>query len=1362
MRRTTLTLLALGTSAALLATAMTANGAVETSPSNGYTVTYTPDDGMVPLTAAEFPQLQAQRLATALSNNNAVTPGNPAGLHNGYAAQGFDAPDFAGSPRQILALDCTTIGGCDSGNAPADRINMPVANYRSSAEDCLRLVVGHELFHHIQYESIGFGNWSTWGADPVEGTARVMQDKLYSDLDNNAGCITYLAQVNNYLGDPSRTMWGLSYTTALFWNYLMERLGNDRAEPGVGTDFIREFWQNAQDAGSNRDFLGTLRTTIHDFDSTASLEGLFHDFTVANYTKQMDVSALPDGSKYRYVDEQQPGAAAYDAVPVTDVGTIPPSVGPTPLNVRAWAAKYLQADIGDCTGVAGLVVDGDRAGVALTSQDSGGAVVRLDKSVGTHFARAILVRTRATEGKRITRLGAVVTGLNDAADVDYRFACGAYDLQIKDPTTANKAFVGTKSDPNRFIVRVQVHGPAELGTPSVEGLRASDFTARVGNQDASVLNGAYVQGEYWLTVQAPSFPAAAPDVQDLTVRLGDVSDSNAQSVSYQVRHLDQMLTIDRSGSMLEPAAAPKIDAARNAASMYVDAARSDDKLGVVSFSGNNVEPDDDATLDALLSTMTSGNRDNARIKVLGLTANGMTSIGDGVFKSAAEFPIRGTTIGEDHIVLLSDGMENEGKYWTDVRAAVIAAGVKVDTIALGPLTDQALLQQIADDTGGTYYYVDVNSGLGGSQPLRRSTRSLKSGTSPLGAIGGSSLANNLADVYFSATEDSAGLERFWQDGDTLPGGGSTVPEIKLDEGGMTDAVIAVNWPGVSDPLKVELEAPDGTLVSPGAGVEVTRTDTHVVFRIATMDTGTWRLHLDNPDKSTGWVAMAAGRPTYSTSMWTSVADTHVFRKELDGHRWGEQIPIVASLTDKDGGVARGRVYADVTHPDGTTLRLPLLDDGNHADGTAGDGIYAGVYTRTTEFAKRGADDDSAKPDGSYQVQISAEGKNNLGEPYTRYEHRSFALYENGDPNPDTDGDGMPDRYEGYHPGCLKATDAGDAGLDPDGDGLRSLREWQAGTDPCHPDTDRGGEPDGSELKRGANPFDPSDDALPRPEGAAVIGAVIDHLPRPKLTSGTLLIRYPANPAYKSIRLLRSTSAAGPYAVAQTFDSTAKGGRVRDTGLVNSKRYYYKVVGVDFAGNRSDESPVFSGIPRKEPMPPIGSVTINADRPFVSSAATKLTLKVDDADVVSMMVSNDVDFTGAAWQPLAATLPWTLSPRADGFSTVYAKFRDRAGNVSNVVTDEVRVRAGLISLTGVIKPDKAPRDGTPDGVWLRVLGHPELPLVRTSTTGRFTLSGLPAGVTYHVSGRGAGYVVKKAVAMVPNAVTSVPATCSSTC
>lgn len=1336
-------------SAALIATSTAASyGDVINTTNDNYVVNYTPDDGMAPLTNAEFPQAQAQRIADALSNTSASTPGNPNGYHNGYDDLGFDAPDFGGTDRDVNVIDCA--GGCDSGSAPGDQIKMPADMYRAKSEACLRLVIGHELFHHIQYESIGFGNWSTWGSDPVEGTARVMQDKVFTDLDNDAGCITYLSQVNDYLGSPDVTLWGRAYTTALFWNYLMEQLGADRAEPHVGTDFIRQFWQNAQDAGDDRDFLQTLRDTIHDFDAGLSLEEAFHRFSIANYTKQLDVSELPDGLRYRYVDEQQPGATAYASVPVVDEGNIPPTVGPKSISVNRYAAKYVQADIGDCTGVAGVVVDGDPAGLALVSQASG-VVKRLDKAQTTHFARATLIRKDPRDPRRLSRLGLVVTGLGDAATVDYTFACGQYSLDIRDPLGAKPAFVGPKDNAQRFIVRLRVQGPPELGTPSVEGLRAEDFTVRVGSLDAPVLNGVYVGGEYWLTVQAPDLAPAAADLQDLTVALGAVTDAEVNGVSYQERRLDQMVTVDRSGSMLEPAVSPKIDAARNAGSLYVDVARGKDKLGVVSFSGDNSEPNDDATLDAMLLQMTPGNRSTARAKVLGLAAGGMTSIGDGLAKSAAEYPIRGTAIGEDWIVLLSDGMENEGKLWNDVRAAVIAAGIRVDTIALGPLSDQELLQRIADETGGTYYYVDVTGGS-----TAKAATAGAAGPGSL-AFGGTSLANQLANIYFASNEDAGDLQRFWDRSGTLAAGAVTTRVIDLGEDKFENAVVGVNWPDTPNPPKVTLLDPAGNPVVPGPGVVVNDSPTHTVFQLESMPRGTWTVEISNPGPARPFVAMAAGEQHLGATMWVGLGQTPADprRKQPGGFRWGVPVPVIANLTDRKGPIAGAEVTAHVTHPDGEVLDLPLFDDGNHGDALPDDGVYANLYTRTTEFARKGADDATPKPNGSYSVRVTAEGRSNLGDAFARVGQTSFAVFEQGDPSPDTDGDGLPDLYEALHP-CLDASDPGDIGLDQDDDKLGTKDEWFIGTDPCLPDTDKGGEPDRSEVTRGANPFDHRDDALPRPEDPSVISKPIDHIGQPKLTPRTLLIRYPANAAYDRIRLWRATSPNGPFTQVANFDSSAHGGRFRDKGLVNGTTYWYQLQGVDFAGNPSTMSPLFSGTPRKRPFAPVGHVLIAGDRPYVDTTTVTLNLGVDSAGAKSMMIAGDGTFAGASWEPFAPTKAWTLMPDANGRAAVFAKFRSASGVVSNVVLDDVLVVPSLVSFQGKLSPDVAPTDGSLAGVWVWVVGRRDLPLVRTNAAGEFTIDGAPPG-SYKVRALGGGYRTPAAVSLLAG-VTSVPVTC----
>lgn len=1241
-----------------------------TTPNQSYVVNFTNDNPYAPPPGAGadlnfFSTTQAQNIANAFDNANAPLVGTPNGYHAGYANLGFLAPSYGGSPRQAFVFDCAAHGGCDSGNAPSDRINFPATGYLTQSEACLRLVAGHELFHHEQYAYITFGNWTGWGNEPVEGTARYMQDKVYSDLDADAGCITYLGEVNNYLGNPNQTMWNLSYTTALFWNYLGEQLGSVLAEPTRGADFVRRFWERAGARASSPDFVGTLRNTVADFDVSRSLENLFHDFAIANYTKNLDVSLLPDGLRYRYADENDGTGSAYNAVMRTWTGTIPPQQGPTASSVVRWGARYFEANVsagptgGACSrGIVGFRSTGDSAAYALVGVKGTNQVDRIVKSVGGTFAKAFIQRT----GAPYTRLGAVVAGLSEPANFTYTFACAFPQMSIVEPTNVRQAFVGTFDHPERFLVKLRVFGPPDLGTPSVEGLEASDFQVFVGADapanEAPIVNAAYVQGEYWIVAQAPT--KGANGTFDLLVKLRDVTTAGQNaSIRYELRVLDQVLVIDRSGSMNDPVGSPKIDAAKNAATLFVDAAGSQDRIGAVSFSGDGAEPNDDATINRIMQPVTDAQRGLVRGAIAGIGAGGWTSIGDGLEKGRNEFVLRGSALGEDWLVLLSDGMENEAQYWANVRANIQAANVKVNAIALGPQTDQALLQAIAAETGGIYSYVDVAGG----------------GAAP--DFGGP-LANRLGDAYAVATEHIRRHERLWETRG-IAGAPQTFP-IVVQEGGIEDAVFSFNWSSPGDVLGVEVHRPGGALVTDGVlGARVFSTPTHVVVQLPALSTGTWEVRLQALAGAPEYLATLSGknREGASLALWFGQYHDDGRARALNGiFLRGLPMPILASLGDKLGPVRGANVEATIEHPDGSTILIPLFDDGSHGDGPPNDGVYGNFYTRTTAYSRSGLPDVPASAArGSYNVVLEAQGNDNASKAFARIRKGSFQIYDapqdaTGKPT-DSDQDGMPDRYEALH-ACLDVFTS-DGGGDPDADELTNFAEWDAGTDPCSPDTDRGGESDRSELSRGANVFDPRDDALPRPEHAAVVDTVPDHQdPPPDIRPNSNLIRFPVHPSYVKMRLMRSPTAAGPWPTIATFPAVGSGGLHRDDGLVNGTPYFYRIAAEDLAGHLSAPSEVFRGTPKAEPMPPLANVQINDGAALTTSLAATLTLTASP-DVTLMALANGPTFAGAVVSPFATSVPWTLVPDpSTGIASVYALFADAAGNVSRVYEDEIRV------------------------------------------------------------------------------------------
>jgi Ca-activated chloride channel homolog len=181
-----------------------------------------------------------------------------------------------------------------------------------------------------------------------------------------------------------------------------------------------------------------------------------------------------------------------------------------------------------------------------------------------------------------------------------------------------------------------------------------------------------------------------------------------------------VLAIDVSGSMMATDVPPtRLDAAKQAASTFVEALPDRFGVGLVSFSTG-------------ATSLAKPTDDRAQILELidGLQAHTGTAIGDAI-ASAIDLAPKGSdgkvATGKDgkplvSILLLSDGASTQGISVDDAIGLAKSAGIAVNTIALGTdagtvtvpnelgelqtvsvAPDRATLERIADETGGRYF-----------------------------------------------------------------------------------------------------------------------------------------------------------------------------------------------------------------------------------------------------------------------------------------------------------------------------------------------------------------------------------------------------------------------------------------------------------------------------------------------------------------------------------------------------------------------------------------------------------------------------------------------------------------------------------
>ncbi len=94
--------------------------------------------------------------------------------------------------------------------------------------------------------------------------------------------------------------------------------------------------------------------------------------------------------------------------------------------------------------------------------------------------------------------------------------------------------------------------------------------------------------------------------------------------------------------------------------------------------------------------------------------------------------------------------------------------------------------------------------------------------------------------------------------------------------------------------------------------------------------------------------------------------------------------------------------------------------------------------------------------------------------------------------------------------------------------------------------------------------------------------------------------------------------------------------------------------------------------------PAGSFTINGGDAYTNTREVTLNLSATDnlSGVSQMLISDSSTFTGASWESYDTTKTWSL-PSGDGSKTVYAKFKDNAGNESLVVNDTIILKTSAL-------------------------------------------------------------------------------------
>lgn len=200
-------------------------------------------------------------------------------------------------------------------------------------------------------------------------------------------------------------------------------------------------------------------------------------------------------------------------------------------------------------------------------------------------------------------------------------------------------------------------------------------------------------------IRASARPDLATPWQDFALVIDNAQAPSAEPVSV-------VPVIDRSSSMV---GFGYVDITKISSQQFVDLMGIDDQLGVVSFGSTSTVEFPTGPAPTLRTIDGSDVKDAAKDEIDEIRFAGCTFMGAGINEAKGLLePVTGARA----MVLLSDGYDNKGCDPTNpdrpsAREAAMGLppNMPVHTCAMGPASDQALLEQIAEDSGGRFYYM---------------------------------------------------------------------------------------------------------------------------------------------------------------------------------------------------------------------------------------------------------------------------------------------------------------------------------------------------------------------------------------------------------------------------------------------------------------------------------------------------------------------------------------------------------------------------------------------------------------------------------------------------------------------------------